>query len=245
MTAQDILDEQSQMLVLNARRNLLQGILEKHFFSIISVESSDVSKKEQVSFSVRTCTDEYEVCEDFVGIFECTKGLSSDALLEYTKDIPIRTSLDGTKMAAIGFDGASAMKSLARKLKAKVAPNAIYIHCFVHCNEVIVKDAIKQCHLLSASLDLCQVLYFIVGAYPKRILLFEEIQKNFLYENCTEEYKVLRLQSLSATRWTTRVKAADVIFDKCAVLHTTLEMLKEDQSISSDTKIRIQGILKR
>ena len=40
-----------------------------------------------------------------------------DALLEYTKDILIRTSLDDTKMAVMGFDGASAMKSLARKLK--------------------------------------------------------------------------------------------------------------------------------
>ena len=147
-------------------------------------------------------------------------------------------------MAAMGFDGTSAMKSLARKLTAEVAPKAIYVHCFAHCNELIVKDAMKQCHLLSTSLDLCQVLYSIVGAYPKRILLFEEIQKEVLYENCTEEYKVLRLQSLSATTWTTRVKAADVIFDKSAKLRTTLEMLKEDQSISSDTKIRIQGILK-
>ena len=32
MTAHDILDEQSQMLVLNAWRNLVQGILEKDFF---------------------------------------------------------------------------------------------------------------------------------------------------------------------------------------------------------------------
>ena len=64
------------MLVLNARRNLLQGILENDFFSILSDESSDLSKPEQLSFSVRTCPDEYEVFEDFVEIFVGTKGLS-------------------------------------------------------------------------------------------------------------------------------------------------------------------------
>jgi hypothetical protein len=62
-------------------------------------------------------------------------------------------------------------------------------------------------------LDLCQALYAIVGAYPKRILQFEEIQEEFKNENDSDEYKVLRLQSLSTTRWTTRVKAADIVFD--------------------------------
>lgn len=145
VTAHDILDEQKQMLVLKARRNLLEGVLEKDFYSILADESADVSKKEQLSFSVRTCTDDYEVSEDFVGIFECTEGLSSDALLKYTKDILLRSCLDGHKMAAMGFDGAAAMKSLARKVKADVAPDAIYVHCFAHCNELIVKDAMKQC----------------------------------------------------------------------------------------------------
>jgi hypothetical protein len=85
------------------------------------------------------------------------------------------------------------MKSLARKLQADVAPNAIYVHCFAHCNELIIKDTTKQSNLLSTSLDLCQSLYAIVGAYPKRILLFEEIQRDIQSEDDTEDYKVLRL----------------------------------------------------
>ncbi len=57
------------------------------FYSILADESSDVSKTEQLSFSVRTCDDSYKVSEDFIGIYECSQGLSSDALLHYTKDI--------------------------------------------------------------------------------------------------------------------------------------------------------------
>ena len=99
-------------------------------------------------------------------------------------------------MAAMGFDEAAAMKSLARKLKVEISPNAVYVHCFGDCNELIVKDAIDQCSLLSTSLDLCQSLYAIVGAHPKRILLFEEVQNDFKHENESDEYTVLRLQSL-------------------------------------------------
>ena len=94
-------------------------------------------------------------------------------------------------MAAMDFDGAAAMKSLARKLKFEISPNAVYVHCFAHCNELIVKGAIDQCSLLSTSLDLCHSLYAIVGAYPKPILLFEEVQNDFKHENESDEYTVL------------------------------------------------------
>ena len=144
------------------------GVLEKDFYLILADESSDVSKKEQLLFCVRTCTDEYKVSE-------CVEGLSSDALLKYTKDILLRSCLDSNNMAAMGFDRATAMKSLTRELRAEILPNAVYVHCFAHCNDLIVKDAINQCSLLSTSLDLCQFLYAIVGAYRKRIHLFEEV----------------------------------------------------------------------
>ena len=102
-------------------------------------------------------------------------------------------------------------------------------------------------NLLSSSLDLCQSLYAIIGAYPKRILLFEEIQNDVKSETDgeTTAYNILRLQSLSATRWTTRVKAADVVFQKTAEVRATLEMLLKDPSVTNDTKARIRGILER
>ena len=104
-------------------------------------------------------------------------GVSTDSLLHNIKGIHQRASLDGQKMVAMGFDGAAAMKSLAQELKSETAPNAISVHCFAHCTELIVKHAIKESGLLAASLDLCQSMHAIVGAYPKLILLFENIQK--------------------------------------------------------------------
>ena len=39
----------------------------------------------------------------------------------------------------MGFEGASAIKSIARKLTEDIAPNAIYVHCFAHCSELILQ----------------------------------------------------------------------------------------------------------
>ena len=203
------------IFVSAARRELLAGSLEKNFYSILTDESSDIAKKEQLSFSVRTCSNDYEVFEDFLGVFECMDGGSTDSLLHYIKDLHQRTLLDGQKMVAMGFDGAAAMKSLAQKQKSEIAPNAIYVHCFAHCNELIVKDAIKESGLPEASLDLCQSMYAIVGA--------GNIQKDYGYEQETKHFKVLRLQNLPVTRWTTRVQAANIVFEKFAKLSKTLE----------------------
>ena len=240
-TSHDILDEQRNMLVSAARRELLAGSLEKKFYSILADESSDIAKKEQLSFSVRTCSNDYEVFEDFLGVFECMDGVSTDSLLHYIKDIHQRTLLDGQKMVAMGFDGAAAMKSLAQKLKSEIAPNVIYVHCFAHCNELIVKDAIKESGLLETSLDLCQSMYTIVGAYPTHILLFENIQKDYGYEQETKHFKVLRLQNLPVTRWTTRVQAANIVFE---ILCKTLEKMKDDSSNPKDTADKIKRLLK-
>ena len=76
------------IFVSAARRELLAGSLEKNFYSILADESSDIAKKEQLSFSVRTCSNDYEVFEDFLGVFECMDGVSNDSLLHYIRYSP-------------------------------------------------------------------------------------------------------------------------------------------------------------
>ena len=49
-----------------------------------------------MSLSTRYCTDDYEVKEDFIGIYECREGVKTDALFEYIKDI---SSIVGTVRA--------------------------------------------------------------------------------------------------------------------------------------------------
>ena len=85
------------------------------FYVIIVDEATDISKSEHMSISVRHCTEQYEVKEDFIGIYECREGVTSDAMLKCIKDILIRCQLDMRKLVGMTFEGAMAMKSLAKK----------------------------------------------------------------------------------------------------------------------------------
>ena len=233
----DILEEQEQLLVLGCRRELLEEINNRPFYAIICDEASDISKIEQLSFSIRHVNDKYEIREDFIGIVPCDSGLDADALLKYINDIICRCNLDPKRLIGSAFDGAAAMESLARKMKS-VNPSVMHLHCFAHCTELVFKDVSKHCSILREAQDFCEELYVLVGSYPKRILLFEKIQR----EN-EETSEVLRLKNLSRTRWTTRGPASSVILKRYEDLKSTLENMQTDTSLKPDCRAKATGLL--
>ncbi|XP_028414610.1 zinc finger MYM-type protein 1-like [Dendronephthya gigantea] len=238
----DILNEQERLIVLNARRTLVEEINSNNFFSIICDEASDISKLEQLSFSVRTCNNSYETTENFIGVLSCDQGLTSDALLKYIHDIMLRCNMDTKKLVGTAFDGASSMTRLAALMKEKFGDNIIHIHCFAHCNELVFKDATKLSPLIAEAQDLCEDLYVLVGVSPKRVLLFENIQKEIA--NSSESFsEILKLKNLSRTRWTTRGSAAAVLIKKTPELQEALEILSKDLSITPECRAKSRGLL--
>ncbi|XP_028407534.1 uncharacterized protein LOC114530150 [Dendronephthya gigantea] len=240
----DILVEQEETLVLRARRSLIDDINASKFYAIICDESSDISKNEQ-SFSVRHCTEDYDVLEDFIGVMPCDEGLSSEALLKYLQDVLVRCNMNTQKMAGMAFDGASAMKRLAVLLKDEVCKHALYIHWFAHCNELVFKDVTSLSRMVADAQDFCENMYALVGVSPKRVLLFQNIQKEVSEENTDDGRSNLKLKNLSRTRWTTRGAAADVILKKNHELQETLETLSADSSVTPECREKSKGLLQK
>ena len=158
----EILKKQERLIVLNARRVLVQEMNSNNFSSIISDEISDTSKLEQLSFSVRTCNNSYETFESFIRMLSCDQGLTSNALLKYIKDILLRCNIDSQKLVGTTFDGASSMARLAVLLKENFGDNIVHIYCFAHCNELAFKDATALSPLIAEAQDLCEDLYVLI-----------------------------------------------------------------------------------
>ena len=240
----EILSEQEEIMVLAARKDLISDVLANGFYAIICDESSDISKTEQMSFSIRYCNDAYEVFEEFVGILPCDEGVASEALLKYVRDILTRCCFPPEKMVGMAFDGASAMKKLACLLKEQVSKHALYIHCFAHCNELVFKDATLLSSMVSDSLDLCEDVYALAGVSPKRVLLFQNVQKEI--SSVSESTRgILKLKSLSRTRWTTRGAAAEVVIEKNKELQETLRLLSVDASVAPEFRARSKGLIRK
>ena len=215
-----------------------------------------------MSFSVRHCTDVYEISEDFVGVLPCDEGLTSEALLKYVKDIMVRCSMGATEMIGMAFDGASSMKNLAMLIQNRVSKHALYVHCFANCNELVFKDASSLGSIISDGQDFCENMYVFAGVSPKRILLFQNVQKempevpgsvgdsnNFINDNNSSHDSkgnvTLKLKNLSRTRWTTRGAAADVIMRRYHALQETLSILSTDRSVTAECRTKSERITEK
>ena len=116
-----ILIEQEESIVFKARRDFLVEIHSSSFYSIICVEAIDFSKTEQLFFTIRHCKDDYDVKENFIGVFPCTGDVTSKALLKYVKDLLVQCNMDPQKIIGMSFNGASSIKNLAKLIKENVA----------------------------------------------------------------------------------------------------------------------------
>ena len=132
------------------------------------------------------------------------------------------------------------MMSLARMIKETMSQHAMYFHCFAHCTKLVFKDGTLHSPLLDNSQDLCGDLYALVGAIPKRVLLFQKI-----HEEIERDCSTMRLKNLSRTRWTTRGPAAEVIVKKHKELYEVLSQLKEDSSLTLKCKAKARELLRK
>ena len=146
--------------------------------------------------------------------------------------------MDTQKLIGTAFDGASSIVRLAALLKENFGDNIIHIHCFAHCNELVFKDATALSPLIAEAQDLCEDLYVLVGVSPKRVLLFENIQKEM-----GDDSDALRLKNLSRTRWTTRGSAAVVLIKKTRELQEALEILSKDPTVCPECRAKSRGML--
>ena len=92
--------------------------------------------------------------------------------------------------------------------------------------------------LIAEAQDLCEELYVLVGVSPKRVLLFENIQKEM-----GDDSDALRLKNLSRTRWTTRGSAAVVLIKKTRELQEALEILSKDPTVNPECRVKSRGML--
>lgn len=76
------------------------------YFAIMVDETSDVSRLEQVSFSVRFVDDSLDIAEEFIGFYE-TKNTTALTLHKIVNDIMIRLQLNLLLLRGQCYDGAS------------------------------------------------------------------------------------------------------------------------------------------
>ncbi|KYN08183.1 Zinc finger MYM-type protein 1 [Cyphomyrmex costatus] len=145
-------------------------------------ETSDISRLEQISFSIRIVLEDLTVEEIFMGFFE-TNSTTADALFKIVKDIFTRYDLDIYKLRGQCYDGAANFSGRVTGLQARVQelePRALYVHCNAHTLNLVVQDGMERIPTAKNCIGIVKELITFIRDSPKRLAQFKELQA----ENC-------------------------------------------------------------
>ena len=132
------------------------GIL---YFTLLVVETKDLSETEQLAFVVRY-TFEFYVHEEFI-VFRATEDLNAESLSGAIQDEMKQIGTNINNLVVQGYDGAAVMSGRCSGVQQRIreiVPQAIYAHCLAHRLNLVIVQAVNSVVPVTdffATLQLC------------------------------------------------------------------------------------------
>ena len=126
------------MLAMSVKRKIVSEINNDSsgdtFIGVISDETSDISRNEQISLVISYIDSSGQKRESFLGFIQTDKT-DGETLFKLMTDEMLNLGLDLSGVVGLGFDGASNMsgvnKGVATRFK-KCSSRSIYVLCYGH-----------------------------------------------------------------------------------------------------------------
>jgi len=229
-TSGQIQNEILETVSYSILRNIAAKIHSAEFYSVIVDETSDCSNKEQVSISVRIATNDLEVDELFLGLYD-PPSTTGEILTNVILDVLQRFDLPLDKLRGQCYDGAANMSGQFKGVQSRILdrqPKALYVHCFNHGLNLALQDTISKNNFFRDILSIVHETGTAIHGSPKRMGRFEDIMVSKQTESSVKP------RPLCTTRWTVREKSIDgVLNNYAAVLEFLEELSSSNDSIAS------------
>ena len=207
-------------------RQLTDEIRQDGYYAIIVDETTDIATREQVSMCVRHVDDNWNISEDFVGMY-ATDRTDAGTLTRIVSDVLLRLNLDVCNLRAQCYDGASNMAGVHSGVQKRIRdlqPKAVYIHCHNHLLNLAVQEAASysvRCvrDILSLVNDLAN--FFRESAKRSGIL---ECVTSDVCGSGTDT----KLQPLCPTRWVVRARALNALLQHYEAVIKALDKLSDE-----------------
>ena len=150
--------------------------LQKSLFLTVMVdETTDVSNVEQVVICLRWVDENFEVREEFVGLFEVA-STGAEVIYAAITDVLLRLNLAISKIRGQCHDGAAAMSGSKSGVVTRMCaaePRAVFTHCHKHSLNFACGDAIKHCKLMRDALDTSYEFIKLIKKSPAHEAIFK------------------------------------------------------------------------
>jgi len=120
-----------KIMAMHMLREVASCLQQSPFITIMMDETTDVSNNEQSVIIFRWVSEDFEVNEEFLGVYQ-VPSIDAETLTAAAKDTLCRMNLPLSKVRGQCYDGASAMsgpKSGVAKRIQNEEPRAVYTHC--------------------------------------------------------------------------------------------------------------------
>ena len=201
----------------------------------MSDETTDISNKEQVTVVICWVTADFDVHEEFVGLYVVA---SIDSKTIFTTIISALglLNLSVTKLCGQCYNGASSIHGIKNGVAKQITdlePRALYTYCYGHSLNLAASDVIKQSKILQDVLDTSHEIIKLIKCSPQRDNIFHGLKDTL----STADSNSPGIWVLCPTRWKVRADS----FASITVLQSTWEEALEATK-DTETKTRIQGV---
>uniref|UniRef100_A0A8C5QMR9 Zinc finger MYM-type protein 1 n=2 Tax=Leptobrachium leishanense TaxID=445787 RepID=A0A8C5QMR9_9ANUR len=194
-----------EILSKKVQNEIVSGIQEAQFYSIIMDTTQDISKVDQMSQIFRYVSVERDqnlracsvtVNEAFLGFHVIEDQRAAEIERNIVACVESK-GLDLSKCRGQGYDGAATMSGVYSGVQARIAKrekNALYVHCAAHNLNLVIQDAVADIAEVTSFFDVVHNLYTFFG---------ESVRRWAFLSSFTSESSVT-LKRLCPTRWSSR-----------------------------------------
>lgn len=148
--------------------------------------------------------------------FTVAQNITGESLYLLTKSLLEKFQINMNQNVGCSFDGASNMKGEYQGLQAHLKENnnlLMYVHCFSHQLNLVLTKSIDSTKAVKDFFGLLQTTAVFISESHKRMTIWTEVNRD-----CTEGHQLLRrLQKVNCTRWWSKNRALESIFDDSSV----------------------------
>ena len=155
-TSHEIQNEILKIMAISVLRNISNVLQRSPFLTIMIDETTDISNKEQVVVVFRRVDEDFEVHEEFIGLYE-VMSIDAATLTSVIKDAMTRLNLPIAKLRGQCYDGCSTMSGLKTGVAKRISdeePRAVFTHYYGHSLNLAASDTIKKSGMLRNALDI-------------------------------------------------------------------------------------------
>ena len=230
-TSPEALAAIQRQLAMAVTRQVVAEVAEAPYFALILDETADVSRKEQMAVCLRFVSEELEVRETFIGLYQ-VDDTSAAALHRVVLDTLQRACLPVNRLRGQCYDGAANMSGRISGLQARIKedePRAVFIHCTAHRLNLVVRSALDGVREVRDSVQGSSAVTNFIRDSPKRLAAFQSTGPP------------TALRPLCPTRWTCSERCLGALLDNYTLTLSTLEAMAGDRAIRPDIACAASG----